>query len=82
MTQNRAPPLKNPGCAPVSHVGFRLAYLHLTLTHSKGQIKVSHIRTVSISKMVTDLANITIDIKYEVESGVSISIFQFDLGLF
>ena len=32
--------------------------------------------TVNISKMVTDRANITIDIEYEVAYGLSISIFN------
>ena len=38
-----------------------------------------HIWAVNISKMVTDRA-ITIAIKYQAEHGLSISVFQFDLG--
>ena len=63
-----------------SHMGFRLAYLNLTLICSK--IKVMHIFTANISKMVTDMANITIDIRYDVACELSIGIYRVDLGQF
>ena len=46
------------------------------------KVKITYIRTVNISKMVTDKASITNSIKYEVEYGLSIKAFKFDLGLF
>ena len=46
------------------------------------KIKVMHILTANISKMLTDEVNITIAIKYEVTYGLSISIFTLDLGPF
>ena len=44
--------------------------------------KVTDIWTIKISKMVTDRANITIAIKYEIELMLSISFFKFDFVLF
>ena len=46
---------------------FRLAYLHLTLAHSKGQgqAKVMHISTENTLDLLKDIANIIIAIKYE-----------------
>ena len=41
-----------------------------------------YILTANIYKMVTDRDNIAIAIKFEVEYGLSISIFRFDLGPF
>ena len=38
-----------------------------------------HISTAIITKMVIDGANITINIKYEVEYGLLITVFRFDL---
>ena len=46
------------------------------------KVKIIHIWIVNISKMVTDSTNITIAINYEVEYGLSIGAFKFDLGLF
>ena len=46
------------------------------------KVKVINILTVNISKMITDRTNITIAIKYEIEYGLSISVFKFDLCLF
>ena len=43
-------------------VGFWLAYLHSTLTHSKGQVKVTRISIVNLSLTVADRENITIAI--------------------
>ena len=37
-----------------SHVAFPLAYLHLTVVNSKGQIKVMHISIANFSPMVTE----------------------------
>ena len=42
----------------------------------KVKIKVMHILTANISKMVTDRANITITINYEFAHGLSISILD------
>ena len=58
---------------------FWLAYLHLPLEHSKGQ--VMHIWTGNISQTVTGRANIVIANKYDIAYGLSIVIFIFDLGL-
>ena len=58
------------------HVAFRLAYLHLTLVHSKGQGHAHF--DLNISKMVTDGENITIVINYEVAYRIS---FNTDLIL-
>ena len=49
-------------------MAFRLAYLRLTLTYSKDQVKVMGISNVNISQTVKDMINITIAIKYEVSS--------------
>ena len=46
-------------------MGFWLAYLHFTVAHDKVQGQ-GHAHVDSISKMVTDRANITITMKYEV----------------
>ena len=46
------------------------------------KVKVIHTWTMNISKKVTDRVNTTIAIKYEVEYGLSISVFRFDLRLF
>ena len=48
-----------------SHVAFRLAYIHLTLAHSKGY---DHMSTVNISQTVTDRANIVTANKYKVHN--------------
>ena len=61
---------------------IRLEYLDLISNHSKVKIKFMHISTQNISEMVTDRVNITNAIKYEVTSGLSISIFRFDLEPF
>ena len=41
-----------------------------------------HISTANISKIVTDMANITIGFKYEFAYELSISIFTFDFSPF
>ena len=41
---------------------------------------VMHILTANISKMITDRANISLAIKYDVTCRLSISIFGVDLG--
>ena len=41
-------------------MAFRLAYSHLTLTHSKGQGQRHAHSTVNISQKMTDMANVTI----------------------
>ena len=64
------------------HVAFLSAYIHFSLVNSKVNVKVMHIETANISKMVTDKTNTIIAIKYEVTCEPSISIFKFDLGLF
>ena len=46
------------------------------------KVKVTYIWTVNISKLLTDRANITIAINYDVEYALSISIFKFDIDLF
>ena len=43
---------------------------------------INHTSTVNISKIVADMANITIAMKYEVAYKLSIGIFRFDLGPF
>ena len=48
----------------------------------KVQVNVKHISTVYISKTVSDLANITIAIKYYVAYRLSINIFTFDCDSF
>ena len=58
----------------MARLGFRLAYLHLALTHSKGYSKVKIISIANISYMVTDMENIALVIKYEVASLLSINI--------
>ena len=63
-----------------SLTGFLLAYLHLTLDHSQGQ-SLTHL-IVNIYKMLTDRANITIAVKYEVTYGFSSRLFRFELGIF
>ena len=63
-------------------MAFRSAYLCLTLAYSKGQSRSDTDSTANVSKMVTDGANITIAIKYEVTYVLSISIFKFDLSPF
>ena len=45
-----------------AHMSFEVAYLDLTLAILK--VKVIHILTANVSKMVTGRANITIAIKY------------------
>ena len=63
-------------------VTFRLAYLHLTLAHSKVQSHM-HIFTADISQTVTDKTNgASIANIYEVAYGLSIGIFAFDLEPF
>ena len=47
--------------------------------HPELEVKVMSISTVNIAKMVTDMANNIITIKYDVACVVSISIFRFDL---
>ena len=62
------------------HAGFRLAYLHLTLEHCIGQGQGNpHLDCESLSKLMTDRANITVTINYKVEYGLSNSIFKIDL---
>ena len=63
-----------------SHMGFRLAYLDLTLLEVK--LKVMHISSVNISKMVTDSANITIAIEYDVTYGRLLAYLRLILGYF
>ena len=48
----------------------------------KVNVKVTHLPTVNISETVTDRVNITIDINYEVASGLSNGIIIRDLGSF
>ena len=45
-------------------MSFRLAYVDLSLAHSKGQVHVANITTTKICKMMTAMP--TIDMKYEV----------------
>ena len=47
-----------------SHMAFPLAYLHWFWPILKANVKVMHLATANISKMVTDRANVTISIKY------------------
>ena len=47
-----------------SHVALRLAYLYLTVAHSKDQGQGQAHFTVNISQMVTDRANIAIGSKH------------------
>ena len=46
------------------------------------KLNVMHISTANISKMVNDIENITIAIKYDVACWLSINISRVDLGLF
>ena len=46
------------------------------------KIKIMHTSIANIFKMVTDGANITTDIKYEVACWFSISVFRFYFDLF
>ena len=62
------------------YMGFLLAYLHLILVYLKVKVKLIDISTVNISKMVKNMANISITIKYEVAYRLSIRLFAFDLG--
>ena len=60
-------------------MGYRFAYLDLTTPMVK--VKVMKMSTAVISKVVTDVANITIHIIYEFAYELSISKFlNFDLG--
>ena len=65
-----------------SHTGSRVAYIHVTLVHSKGQSQGHEHFTLNISQKVEDMANITIAIKQEVKYGVSIGIFIFQFDPF
>ena len=60
-------------------MGCRLEYLDLTEPILKVKVKIMHISTANIYKMMTDTANSTIAITYEVAPGLSINIFRFDL---
>ena len=60
-------------------IGYRLEYLDLTEPILKVKVKVMHISTANIYKMMTDTANSTIVITYEVAPRLSINIFRFDL---
>ena len=58
-------------------MGFRMTYLHLTLTHSEGQNEChAHI---DLMEMVKDMATITFVIIYEIICGSCISVFMFDV---
>ena len=57
-----------------SHIGFRLAYLDLTLAHYKSRGR--------IYKIVTAVANTNTAVTHEVAYGLSISIYRFDLVSF
>ena len=63
---------------------IRLEYLQFTVAILKVTVKIMHISTVGISKMVTDMANIrpTIDMKYEVVHRLFIAIFKLCFGSF
>ena len=52
----------------------------MALAHSKDQGYIQF--DSKISRMVTDTANITVAIKYDVVYELSISIFRMDIGLF
>ena len=65
-----------------SYTEFPLAYVHLTLAHSKGQGEGHADFTVSIPQMVTNRANIVFGNKQIVSCWLSISRFKFDLGPF
>ena len=58
-----------------SDMGCHLAYLDLTLAHTKGQGRGHVYFDGRYLKIVTDIANITITTGYEVKYGLSISIF-------
>ena len=62
-----------------SHMDFRLAHLYLILADSRGQDQGHAYFHCELSKIVTDMANITITMIYEVARRLSISIFKFDL---
>ena len=64
-----------------SHMGFRLAYLHLTLINCKGQVKVIHISIVNVvNDGICGKYHFVITQKVMLEN--SIVIFTFDLGPF
>ena len=58
-------------------------YISWTLTHSKGQVKIVaiHSLTANISKMVMDVVHITVAIEYEIAYGVAIIITRYKIGL-
>ena len=59
-------------------MGFRLAYLDLTLAHILTvKVKVKHLLTGNISKMVKDWARITSAINYDVVYKRSIDLDPF-----
>ena len=54
--------------------------LHLILTHSSDQVKVTHISIENISITMTDRVNTTNAIVNKVMHRLSFGIFTFDLG--
>ena len=62
-------------------MGFRLVYLHLILTHFKGQDQGHAYMTVSVLEILRDSVQITTAVKQQVRNEILIGIFTFDLDI-